>query len=737
MTTETSEFRGEKFGTFKGVFTPSILTILGVIMYLRFGWVVGHGGLVGAILVVLLAHVISITTGMSICSIATNRTVKAGGDYYMISRGLGLPIGGAIGLALFFALGLSTSLYLIGFAESFVGAFGLESSMTNIRIIATAALVLLTGVTFFSTSLALRVQYFVLAAIVLSLVSLFLSDLPTLPRGEVRLWFGKGSESFETVFAVFFPAVTGFTAGVAMSGDLENPRRAIPVGTMAAILLGLLVYLAIPMFLSFKLDPTTLRENPMVWVEVARIPQLVVAGVFAATLSSALGSILGAPRYLQALAFDGVVPRFMGRGSGPMNEPRLATVITFVVAEAGILGGELNLIARIITMFFLTSYGFLCLASAIQSWSGVMSYRPDFKTPAWVSLIGAAVCLGVMFKLDMTAMAGATVVMTLIFLLLKRRQFRSSPKDTWGGFWAAVVQTGLLRLHRRRVDSQNWRPNVIVFGGLPAKRQHLIHLSRWIVKHRGLSTYFHITEGDVRIAYQAAKTFEPGILDVVSRIYPEMLVRVAVASNVYEGILNTSQSYGLSGMTPNTVLMGWGEESRDKAAFTDLVRGLLAMDHNLLLLAHDDAHGFGKFRTIDIWWGGKERNSTLMLLLSYLIASSAKWSRAEIRVFTVVGDQIILAAAQRNLSKIVAESRVRAEPKVIHRNPGGAPIVDVIAEQSADTDLVIMGLREPTEGETDAYVDHVNAIIEPLKTVLLVRASTQFDGAGVLFDDEE
>ncbi|MBN2719136.1 MAG: amino acid permease [Deltaproteobacteria bacterium] len=386
-----------RFGTFKGVFTPSILTILGVIMYLRFGWVVGHGGLVGAILVVLLAHVISYTTGLSVSSIATNRTVRAGGDYYMISRSLGLPIGGAIGLALFFALALSTSLYILGFAESFLEAFHFENSLLNRQITGTVTLVAITVVTFISTSLALKMQYFVLIAIVLSLVSLFLGGGEFKNPADVQLWFTDTSATFETVFAVFFPAVTGFTAGVAMSGDLKNPRVSIPRGTLWGITVGLLVYLAIPVFLAFTVDGAALRDDQMIWMKVARVPQLIVAGVFAATISSALGSILGAPRYLQALALDGVVPRFLGKGYGGLNEPRIGTIVTFIVAEAGIVAGELDVIARIITMFFLTSYGFISLASGIQTWSGIASFRPDLKRPRgsafWARRSVWALCL--------------------------------------------------------------------------------------------------------------------------------------------------------------------------------------------------------------------------------------------------------------------------------------------------------------------------------------------------------
>jgi solute carrier family 12 sodium/potassium/chloride transporter 2 len=724
-----------KFGTFKGVFTPSILTILGVIMYLRFGWVVGNAGMLGAIAIVLLAHVISLTTGLSLSSIATNRTVKAGGDYYMISRSLGLPIGGALGLALFFALAFSTSLYLLGFAETFLDAFGLENTLFNRRLVGSISCAALTAITFFSTSLALRIQYLVLAAIVLSLISLFIGKSSAPPDAGMRLWFGEGSESFETVFAVFFPAVTGFTAGVAMSGDLKDPRRSIPRGTIAAILVGLVVYLVIPVFLTFNVDHEALRQDKLVWMRVARVPHLITAGVFAATLSSALGSMLGGPRYLQALALDSVVPRFLGKGHGPLNEPRIATAICFMVAEAGILVGELDLIARIVTMFFLTSYGFLCLAAGIQTWSGVSSYRPDFKIPAWVSFVGAVTCLGVMFKLDMVALIAATVVMGAIAFGIKRRQLKTSPKDTWGGFWAAVAQKAVLRLQSRTQDSQSWRPNVVVFGGDPLVRPHMIKLARWLFEDRGMATYFDVVEGDVRTEIGRVAKIEPEIRDTVARLYPEMLTRVTVSQDAYTGIRHAAQIYGLSGMTPNTVLMGWGEESKDPEQFTELVRDLLALDHNLLFLEYDDNWSFGNKQTIDIWWGGMERNVPLMLLVAYLITSTDGWAQAKVRVNVIVDENTSREETTGRIKDVLGRARVKAEPNVIVRSPGKQSIADIIHEVSGRTDLVILGLASPVEGEGEEFVRRVSSFIDQLGTVILVRASGHFEGEQVLFDD--
>lgn len=214
----------KKFGTFAGVFTSSLLTILGVIMYMRLGWVVGNAGLIGAILIIVIAHVISISTGLSISSVSTDKKVGAGGIYYILSRSMGVPIGGSIGIALYVGTAFSIALYLIGFSESFNNYFNLGMTVNDFRITGTIALISLTSIALISTSVALKSQYFILAAIIISLVSIFFGTNEFTPE-SVSMFATEGSVSLETVFAVFFPAVTGFTAGIAMSGDLKNPKN--------------------------------------------------------------------------------------------------------------------------------------------------------------------------------------------------------------------------------------------------------------------------------------------------------------------------------------------------------------------------------------------------------------------------------------------------------------------------------------------------------------------------------
>lgn len=284
---------------FGGVYTPSILTILGVIMYLRFGWVVGNAGLLGSLAIVTLANAITFLTALSICAIATDKVVRVGGAYYMISRSLGLETGGAVGIPLYFAQAFSVALYTIGFAESVVQVFG----GLNQLYVALIVTILVGILALTSASIAIKAQYFIMAAIALSLFSLVLGR-PLPEAGDILLW-GSSAEvtvPFWTVFAVFFPAVTGIMSGVNMSGDLKDPIKAIPIGTLAAVGTGYVIYMLIPLLLAQRGDTASLIEDPLVMQRLSVWGPAILLGVWGATLSSAIGSILGAPRVLQALA---------------------------------------------------------------------------------------------------------------------------------------------------------------------------------------------------------------------------------------------------------------------------------------------------------------------------------------------------------------------------------------------------------------------------------------------------
>ncbi len=753
MTTTTAASQG-RFGTFAGVFTPSLLTILGVIMYLRLSWVVGEAGMLGAIAIMMLAHAISLPTALSIASLASNRAVGGGGVYYIISRSLGLPVGASIGGALSLAIGLGISLHTIGFAESLNAAFDLGGGADGIRLTGTIALVALTAIAWTSAAFAMQAQYVILAAIALSVASLALGDSPS-PAATVRLWPPGDAVPLEQVFAIVFPAVTGFSAGVAMSGDLKDPLRSIPLGTVSAVLAGLGIYVGLVIFFSMTIDGEALRHGVRipggggaitkdVWGATARWPSLVLAGLWGAALSSAIGSLLGAPRILQALALDGVGPRILARGAGPDNEPRIATIATFVIAEMGILVGDLNIVARVLTMFFLTTYGVLNLACALESWANP-DFRPSFRIASWLSVIGAIVCFGTMFKVDAAAMVLALGSVTLLYLWVKRRSLELDSADIWAGIWQSLVRSGLYRLRGARADGATWRPHMLLFGGHPGHRPHLLRLAQWIVQEHGLLTNFTLLPTERRASgafglstqddpqAERAEITDPAMSLPSMDSYEDLRLHSVFHTTrscptVAEGITQAAHWYGLVGMEPNAAMLGWPRRAARAHDYARSVETLLQRDLNVLLLKADGARGFGKRQKLDVWWGTNQVNGGLMLIIAHFIQRNAAWARARVRVVTVVNSSEEIAPRHKALRALLAEGRVHAEVVVMDASQRDAPPLELLRQRSAKADLVVLGLQRPGKGDGAAWAQAQEAKVAGLPAVLFVSAASAAQG---------
>ncbi|MCK6621559.1 MAG: amino acid permease [Calditrichaceae bacterium] len=716
----------KKFGAFSGVFTPSILTILGVIMYLRLPWITGQAGLWSTIAIVLVAHLISVTTGLSVSSIATDKKVKAGGNYYIISRSLGLPIGGMLGLALFVGLSFSVSLYLIGFSESLLAALGMEITPNTIRISGTIALLALTTITFISTALALKTQFFVLAMIVLSLISVLLGSHDLVPA-QPHFNSLPGAPSWMVLFGIFFPAVTGFEAGVSMSGDLKDPKRSIPAGTISAITVGLLVYLGLPFFFAYTVDANALANDTNVLLKIAYVPILVTIGILAATFSSAMGSILGAPRILQATSVDRITPKFFAKGHGRENEPRNALLLTFLIAEGGILLGELNLIARIVSMFFITTYGFLNMSCALESWASA-DFRPEFKIPRVVSVIGSLACFIVMIQLDFLAMIGATVVMGAIFVSLKRKELTLESGDTWEGVWSSVVRSGLYRLTHEIPHPRNWRPNIILFSGGVSARPYLVQLGKWLIYKRGVLSDFELLESPPKESSTARKGLPPKSHQVVvdKSHGPGIFTRRLAVEDIYQGMENVCQFYGFSGMEPNTVMMGWARNAQSPEKFSRLISHLHQLDYNVLLLDYDRERGYGDHKQVDIWWRGWGNNLSLALALVRFLLSTDEWEKTAVRILIVNNADALTGAIRKNMQRVLEEYRIEAEVKVIQNGIEQRPFEEIIKVESKEADLVILGLPEFTPDKALPFVQRIDAIVGELGSILLIWASSYF-----------
>jgi len=722
--------QANKFGAFAGVFTPSILTILGVIMYLRLGWVVGESGLIGALLIILLAHVISVSTGLSISSIATDKKIRVGGIYYMLSRSLGLPMGGSIGITIFVGTALSIALYLVGFAESFLGIepirefFNLGTTQNDIRIVGTAAILILVMLAFISTSLAIRSQYIILGAIALSLVSIAFGLFSNFEfQTEAPLFSARPDAlPFATVFAIFFPAVTGFTAGVAMSGDLKDPKHAIPKGTLWAIVVGLIIYVGLALAIGFFVDRDLLLNDYNFMMKIALWSPLVVAGIWGATLSSALGGILGAPRILQAISQDRILPKIFGVGQGVNNEPRNALLLTFVIAEAGILIGELDAIARVVSMFYIAAYGFINLAYALESWAS-SDFRPSFKISKWIGVVGFIACFGIMFKLDTFAMVLAIVIMFGIYFLLAKKELRLDFGDVWQSVWSTIVRSSLNRVAKKGLETRNWKPNIILFSGSTKQRPYLIEFGKHLVGRQGFLSNFDLiekTDGSVMPRHRQVLAEDEGFID--SGIFS----RQHTCEDVYEGIKTIAGTYGFSGIEPNTVMLGWARQSDNPERFISTINYLKALDLNIVLMDYDKNVGYGKRSQIDIWWRTTEQNGNLALMLLKFLWLSDDWRNAKTRILVINPINEQREAIQRNTRAILENMRISAEVKVINNQIEKRSFYDIVQVESVNSDLILLGLPEIEKGTEEQFVRETNKLCGDIGTVMLLKASTNF-----------
>ena len=369
---------GGNLGTFAGVFTPSVLTILGIILFLRLGYVVGSAGLGRALIIIAIANAISVLTSFSLAAVATNIKVKGGGDYYLISRTLGVEYGGAIGIVLFLAQSVSIAFYCIGFGEAVADMVpGLPASAA--QIVAAAAVLLLFVFAWMGADWATKFQFVVMSLLIAALISFFIGGALKWHFSSLVHNFAvpESGPSFWVLFAIFFPAVTGFTQGVSMSGDLKDPGKSLPLGTFLAVGISIVVYFGVAVIFAGAAPGEVLREDLGAMERISAIGLFIQGGVIAATLSSGMASFLGAPRILQSLAGDRIFPFLLpfAKGSGKSNNPRRGVLLSSVIAFATVGLGKLNLIAPVVSMFFLISYGLLNYATYYESRAGSPSFQ--------------------------------------------------------------------------------------------------------------------------------------------------------------------------------------------------------------------------------------------------------------------------------------------------------------------------------------------------------------------------
>lgn len=722
-----------KLGAFLGVYTPTILTILGVIMYLRFGWIVGHFGLVQTWLIVILANSITFITTLSFSSMATNMKVGRGGAYYIISRSLGLGIGVAIGIPLFLSQAISVTLYAYGLAESLQIVWpGIPLDSTSLVVICAVTILSAYGAKF-----ALKTQIPLLILVAVSIAALTLGAflnhrtivLPMLESlDEPTFWYG---------FAVFFPAVTGVMAGLSLSGDLKEPNKSIPVGSIAAVLTGFAVYMIVPWILSVGAIGEELRTNSLVWLSVVPFGfLLILPGLWGAILSSAVGSILGAPRTLQSIIGDQTTNlKLKSFFDGRWGE-FITLFVSALIAIAAIYLGDLNAVAQVVTMFFLTVYGMVNFAAGLEALSGDPSWRPKFKIPWFLNILCGLACLWVMFLISPLASIIAFVIEVLLWLIFTRRESKATWGDSRRGVYEAILRWVLIRLSNREMSARNWRPHVLVFVDDARRKLDLIKFSSWFSQNRGVVTVCELHVGNILTdTFDAEKKLQE-TRELMDSEDLTVFAEIDVVDDVISGIVDVSQANGIAGFASNTIVLGWPKEPEMMVSFFETARKLEKLKKSVVLGKINPQHIFPVRKTnreIHLWWGGLKQNGDLTLLLAYLLTRNSEWRGSTIKIMSAASNEFAQNNTLLYLKTMLKEIRIDAEYDVFIK-PEDKSIAELIQSRSAQADVLFLGLAIPEAGGELEYYNRLETLVGDIPVVFFVKNSCLF--VGKLLEDD-
>ena len=703
----------KSFGTAPVYFT-AIATILGAILFLRFGYAVGTLGFWGVIGIILLGHLVTIPTALAISEIATNKRVEGGGEYFIISRSFGMNIGATIGFALFISQAISVAFYIIAFTEAFESLFNwvlrrfeftLPRQVISVpAMIGLSILILKKG-----ASVGMKTLYFVVAILILSLLLFFLGTTEYSATNEFSLTSpGRGDMSqFFVVFAIIFPAFTGMTAGVGLSGDLKKPGKSIPLGTILATVSGMIVYFFIVYKLASSASLETLRDptNQLVMGEIAIAGVLVIPlGLAASTFSSAIGSILVAPRTLQALAGDQSFPSkrlnaFLKKGRGETNEPYNATLVTVVIAMVFVILGDVNKVAGIISMFFMVTYGSLCLISFLHHFGSSPSYRPSFRSRWYLSLVGFVASIWVMFKIDTWFALAAILLMALLYLYINN--YHKTRKGLVSIFTNALFQLNrslqvYLQQTRKSRGSKEWRPSAICITRESFRRDKAFQLLNWISHKYGFGTYIHLIEDyySKSSSERSVRELEKLIKDYSgkgSHVYVDTMISPSYTSAVAQAI----QLPGISGMENNMVIFEYDREKPDDLKeIVDNFALVNAGNFDVCILG-STKRTINFKNGIHVWIRSTDyENSHLMILLSFIIQGHPAWRRSEIRIFDVCKKENE-AETRKNMDELVRTGRLPITSKNIQilTEQLGTNTRSLIAENSGQAGLTIVGFH--------------------------------------------
>ncbi|MGB5431069.1 amino acid permease [Eudoraea sp.] len=700
-TMETQPTNGKKFGTFAGVFTPTLLTILGVIMYLRMGWVVGNAGLLGAWLIIIISFLITLTTALSMSAITTNIRIGAGGAYAIISQALGLEVGGSLGIPRYVSQGLAVTMYIFGFREGWLSIFPHHIPF----LIDIIVFGILLTIAYISADLAIKTQFLIMGIIILSLISIVLAAYHgsmTIPTEDAIRWGTfRGSpennfsgSSFWIVFAVFFPASTGIMAGANMSGELKNPNKSIPLGTLWAIGISFVIYMAIAFWLARSATEQELISNYNIIVDKAYFGPLIIAGILGATFSSALASLVGSSRILFAMGEHRVLPygKFLA-GQSANGQPRNAMIVTGVMIFITMLLRDLNAVAPLVTLFFLITYAMINVVVIIEQNLGLISYRPLFKINKWVPWIGLTSSVLAMFIINPTVSLISISIVFVVYWFLSRQQIETPFEDVRSGLfvsfaeWAAKHTWGMKKMQQRA-----WKPNLMVpvrdVVGAKGNFQFLRNIAK--------------PKGSIKLVGIESKVANTKLAEELSSLSEAFRIKDVFSSwtvintdDFAKGVNYGNQALKGAFFRPNVVFLNLQQHDNYETEIRPVIKESIRLEIGVLLYSSHPTALLGRRNMINVWVSDRTNNWDIgwdigNLDLSILIAYKLKknWD-ATIRLIIVIKDEEERENAQNFLNLLINLARL---PETLTEVKVGN-FKDTVAK-APSADLNIFGMEE-------------------------------------------
>lgn len=708
-----SNEESKKISSITAVFIPVILTLLGVVFFLRMGYIVAVSSFFTTTIIITLSTCISLITALSISSIATNMKIGSGGLYFILARTFGIELSSAISLPLFLAQSLNIAFYIMGFTEALTTIF----PFLSFKLVSLTTLFFLTILANISAKSVLKTQFFIFILVGLGLISFFLGKNIILENTQIEN-LKIPTLSFWVLFALFFPSVTGIESGLALSKDLKNPSKSLPKALLTGIFVAYLIYLFAAYFLKTHASQQALYTNPMVMKSLAYVPALIIIAICLSTLSGALSMLLTAPKMLQALAEDEAIPSILGKGFGKEKLPRLAIIIAFFIALFGLTIGGMNTLAPILTMFFLISYCMINIATALEAMIANPSWRPTFKTPWYLSFIGSVICIIVMLMINPGVTLISFVLILSLYFIMKSRHLSTKWEDFRHSILLFLARFAIYKLAKFKPSAKTWRPNLLVFVGDPLLRSHLINLTSALTHKKGFLTMTSIVDYASKPDYELLE--EQKLSLFLEKAHVPAIVNTYRSESLLTGMVKMIEHFGIGAISPNTIALGATRKEGKYKTFAKVIKSAYKKKKNILIIKENSLNKVQKNpnKIIDVWWsGGLKNNPELMLALAYMLQSSVEWRGSTLKLKTAISHDSDRIISEEKLKELSTTARLDVKLEIVKHDLANNIFEDTIKKSSSSASLVFLGLRAPSVEETDEeYAEYYKTLLEKTKS---------------------